>query len=413
MSPTTEASLRRPIVWTVVGNAVYTLAQWAAVAVVAKTLGPVDVGVFALAASVTAPVLVLVQMQLRIVLATDVEHRRPLGDYVVVRVWGALALVALSVAYGLLSGRPRDVVLAIGVFAVAKALDAVADVLYGYHQRLERMDVIARSQAVNGLASLVLLAVGVVATGSLLVGLVGFAAGSLLNLVGYVVPATLRARRVDPGPPDGPGDGRLALVRTALPLGTVLVLSAVATNVPRLVVEDDLGAYSLGLFAGVGYVVLAAGNVVNAVGNAIGPRLARLHASGDRPGFERLLGLGVLFGAGVGVLGALLSWVVGDEVLGLLYTDDYRHSGALLAGLSLASAVSFAASFLVGGATAAQRFSAQLPTAVVATVVAVVVSLVAVPALGLNGAVVAVAAASAVQLVGFGLVVRRTLEEMP
>ncbi len=413
MTGTAEASLRRPIVWTVLGNSVYTLAQWAAVAVIAKTLGPDDVGVFALAASVTAPVLVLVQMQLRIVLATDVAHRRPLADYVVVRVWGAVALVALSLGYALLTGRSRETVLAIGVFAVAKALDAVADVLYGYHQRLERMDVIARSQAVNGAVSVVLLAVGVLLTHDLVVGLLGFAAGSLLNLVGYVVPATRRARRTHPGPPEGSGDGRLALVRTALPLGTVLVLSAVATSVPRLVVEHDLGAVSLGLFAGVGYVVLAAGNVVNAVGNAIGPRLARLHAAHDRRGFERLLGLGLLFGAGVGVLGAVLSWLVGDEVLGLLYTDDYRESGSLLAWLSLASAVSFAASFLVGGATAAQRFSAQLPTAVAATAVAVVVSLVAVPAMGLPGAVLAVAAASLVQLLGFGLVVRRTLEEMP
>ncbi|WP_377644193.1 lipopolysaccharide biosynthesis protein [Oryzobacter terrae] len=406
-------SLRVPIAWTVAGNVVYTLAQWAAVAVIAKTLGTEDVGVFALAASVTAPILVLVQMQLRIVLATDVRRTRPFADYVVVRVWGAVALVVLSLGYAVVTGRARETVVAIGLFAVAKALDAVSDVLFGYHQRLERMDVIATSQVVNGVLSVVLLTAGVLASGELLVGMLGFAAGSLLNLVGYVLPVTLRAVRAEtaPSPRNPPSPGRLSLVRTALPLATVLVLSALATTVPRLVVEADLGAYSLGIFAGVSYVVLAAGNVVNSVGNAIAPRLARHHADGDVAGFLRILRFGVLFGVGLGLVGALLSWLVGGPVLSLLYTDDYAGAAGLLAALCLASAISFAASFLLGAATAAQRFRAQLPTAAASTVAAVVVSLVAIPAYGLWGAVLATAATAVVQLVGFAVVVRRITQE--
>ncbi|HEU5241171.1 MAG TPA: oligosaccharide flippase family protein, partial [Ornithinibacter sp.] len=314
--------LRGPIAWTVGGNLVYTLSQWACVAVIARVLGPADVGVFALAGAVAAPVLVLTQLQLRIVLATDVRHSHRLSDFLVVRSWSAVVLVAVVTLAGLVVGG-REALPVIAVFGVAKAFDSVADVLYGYHQRREEMRAIALGQGVNGILSLVLLATAIWTTGSLLAGVVGFALGSALNLALRVVPAMRASRAVDTDDPRDQPSARARLVRLAAPLAGVLLLGSVAASVPRIVLEDVAGSYALGIFAGVAYVVLAAANLVNAVGNALSPRLARAHADRDRAGFTRLLGCGILFGAGLALAGALLAWVVGDEVLALLYGPEY------------------------------------------------------------------------------------------
>jgi O-antigen/teichoic acid export membrane protein len=402
-------ALRGPIAWTVVGNLVLTAGQWACVAVIAKLLGPADVGVFALAAAVTAPLLVLTQLQLRIVLATDVRYRARLADYVQVRIVSSVVLVALVAAVAVVGGydaRTRDALL---LFGLAKAFDAVSDILFGYHQRREQMRAIALSQGLNGVLSVVMLTLGVALTGDLLVGLAGFALASLVTLVARVVPAARALRRADDEDPRDQAPERLGLIRRAAPLALVLLVTAVAANVPRLVVERDLGAYALGIFAGASYVVVAAANLVNAVGNAISPRLAASFATHDLATFRRILGRGVAFGAGLALVGALLSALVGGPVLTLVYTPDYADAGPLLAGMCLAAALGFSASFLVGAATAAQRFRAQVPVSVATCAVAVVASLLLVPSMGLAGAVLATAAGYAVQLAGYALVVQRAL----
>ena len=212
-----DAGLRGPIGWTVGGNLVYTLSQWACVAVIARVLGPADVGVFALAGAVAAPVLVLTQLQLRIVLATDVRHSHRLSDFLVVRSWSAVVLVAVVALAGLVVGG-REALPVIAVFGLAKAFDSVADVLYGYHQRREEMRAIALGQGVNGILSLVLLATAIWTTGSLLAGVVGFALGSALNLALRVVPAMRASRAVDTEDPRNQPSARARLVRLAAPL---------------------------------------------------------------------------------------------------------------------------------------------------------------------------------------------------
>jgi len=403
--------LRGPILWTLGGNLVYTVSQWACVAVIARSLGPTDVGIFALAGAIAAPVLVLTQLQLRIVLATDVRHSHRLSDFVVVRLWSVVLLVVAVAVAGVVVGGPEawPVIL---VFGVAKALDSVADVLYGYHQRREEMRAIAIGQAVNGLLSVILLSLGVWWSGSLLVGTIGFALGSAANLFLRVVPAARTSRATDTEDPRQQPVARARLVRLAAPLAIVLLLSAVATSVPRIVLEQAAGSYTLGIYAGVSFVVLAAANLVNALGNALSPRLARTHAVGDRKGFIRVLGRGILFGVGLGVVGAVLALLVGDQVLGWLYGPDYGDSGTLLAALCAVSVISFTASFLVGGVTAARRFGQQLPIAVVTCAVAVVGSIWFIPRSGVPGTVAVSLAAAVVQLVGYAVILRRVLRDM-
>lgn len=402
--------LRGPIGWTVGGNVVYTLSQWACVAVIARGLGPADVGVFALAGAIAAPVLVLTQLQLRIVLATDVRHDHRFSDFVVVRLWSAVALVvAVGCAGALVTGREAWGVIA--VYGIAKAFDSVADVLYGYHQRREEMRAIAIGQGVNGILSVVLLSLGIWWSGSLLMGVAGFALASAANLALRVVPAVRASRAADVDDPRDQAPARARLVRLAVPLAAVLLLGSVAASAPRLVLEETAGAYALGIFAGVAYVVLAAANLVNAVGNALAPRLATAHAAGDRVAFGRLLTRGVVFGVGLALTGALLAWLVGDEVLALLYGDEYADSGALLAALCLVSVLAFTGSFLVGAATAARHFREQLPIGVITCAVAVVGSLLVVPPAGVPGVVVVTAVVAAVQVVGYAAVLRRVFRD--
>src|SRR5579875_2135561 len=76
-----EKSVRGNFVWTSAGNAVYAASQWGMVSVLAKLGTPELVGQYALGVAVTTPILMLAQLNLRSVIATDVRREHQFRDY--------------------------------------------------------------------------------------------------------------------------------------------------------------------------------------------------------------------------------------------------------------------------------------------------------------------------------------------
>src|SRR5262245_54066435 len=74
-------SLRHNFSWTLLGNGLYAACQWAIVVVLAKLGTPEMVGKFTFALSLTAPVILLANLNLRRLQATDARHEYEFGEY--------------------------------------------------------------------------------------------------------------------------------------------------------------------------------------------------------------------------------------------------------------------------------------------------------------------------------------------
>ena len=407
-------SLRQNVSWTTAGNLIYALCQWGVLTAIAKTGTPAMVGMFALGLAITAPVMQFANLQLRGVQATDARREYAFGDYVALRLVTTLLALAVSAGIALWIDRSRETTVVILLIALAKAVDALSDVIYGYFQQRERMDVIARAQVASGLLSLTLTAAGLVVFDDIVVGVAGYLAGLIVPLVIYTIPVAHRSLRSsgthstmvrwDPGV-------MRRLAWTALPLGVVMLLLSLNTNIPRYVVEHEQGEGGLGVFAALVYIVVAAGMVVTAVGQAVSPRMARQYAEGALQGFRALLMRAVQISLLLGVLGGVVALVAGRPVISLLYTPEYADDTVAIAILALAGGVTFAASFAGFAMTAARRFRPQVPVFVAVVVASTLASLVLVPAYGLRGAMGAVLVGAAVQLGASLWVVRAALAE--
>ncbi len=407
-------SLRQNVSWTTAGNLIYALCQWGVLTAIAKTGTPAMVGMFALGLAITAPVMQFANLQLRGVQATDARREYAFGDYVALRLVTTLLALAVSAGIALWIDRSRETTVVILLIALAKAVDALSDVIYGYFQQRERMDVIARAQVASGLLSLTLTAAGLVVFDDIVVGVAGYLAGLIVPLVIYTIPVAHRSLRSsgthstmvrwDPGV-------MRRLAWTALPLGVVMLLLSLNTNIPRYVVEHEQGEGGLGVFAALVYIVVAAGMVVTAVGQAVSPRMARQYAEGALQGFRALLMRAVQISLLLGVLGGVVALVAGRPVISLLYTPEYADDTVALVILALAGGVTFAASFAGFAMTAARRFRPQVPVFVAVVVASTLASLVLVPAYGLRGAMGAVLVGAAVQLGASLWVVRAALAE--
>lgn len=399
------ASLRSNFASTFVGNALYGASQWAVLSLIAKLGNSEMLGQYALAVAVTAPVGMLSHLNLRAVLVTDVEHRHPFGDYLAVRLGTtAASLIAIS-AFSVLSGWGWPVAAVILIIGVSLGAEHLSDIYYGPLQRRERMEVIARSMIARGLLSVAALGAALWLTRSLVWAVTVLALGRIAVLLAHDRPRGSAGERLS----RSGLQVQFRIFRTALPLGVVLMLVSLTANLPRYAIERHLGTPELGAFAAVVSFVAAGGTVINALGQAATPRLARYASRRDWARFRRLV-LGFTAVAFLlGVAGVLASALLGRVVLSVVYRPDYAAYGGVLVAAMAAGVSVYVAAALGYVLTSARAFAAQMPLLVAVAASSAVASWLLVPLMGLYGAALAVAIAAWVQIGGELLILRRAM----
>lgn len=409
--------LRINFSWMLAGNMVYAVANWAILSVLARLGNPAEVGRFALALSITAPVILLSQLALRQVQVTDAGREFRFSDYLLLRL--LTTGLAISVIIGLAlthqgDGLAQAVIILVGC---AKGFEALSDIVYSLFQKYERMEVVARSTILRGLLPLLALALAYALSSSLSLAVGCYALGKLAVFVLY----DWRVQK-----------GRFSfadahdhinwrdqirhlpqLVWIALPLGLVASMISAVTALPRIVLEDQHGAAALGIFSSIAYLIVTGNMVVNALGQSALPRLTQHYTRGERQRFVvlllKLLGIGVILACG----GILLSVLIGPTLLNWLYGPEYAAENRILVWLSFSAIFTFMASFLGYGITAGRYFTAQLGTMSVVLVATILFSLLIVPRYGLMGAAVVVILASIVRWLVAACVVLVLLKRFP
>lgn len=417
-----KPSVRAPhlgvsVLWTVTGYVVYMACQWAMLVVVARLGSPEKVGELALGVAVSAPVILFTNLGLRRIQVADAAGRFRFGDYFGLRLLmdgvalGAIAAVAGASGYG------PSVVAAILAMGTAKAVEAVSDVALGELQQGERMDLVAASMALRGIAGLAGLATGMATTGSVAASVLLMAAGWAAVLLLNDLPRASRmlaARGAEGGVRPrwtAPVVGRL--FRLALPLGFVTTLASLMATVPTVLIEKFLGAAELGVYTALAYAWAASHRIASAMGEAASARLARHHAEGRKPAFLRVMAalLG-LAGAG-GLLGLAAAVVAGRPALTLVYGPAYGTRADLLTGFMLVSVVSNLGIVLDYGMTAMGRLRIQPLLYGGALLLFAALCIRLIPLHGLAGAVIALGLVSAAQGLGSLAVVARGLVKFP
>lgn len=398
--------LRAGIIWTFGGQLTYAAAQWGMVALLARLGTVADVGAYSLGLALTAPLFLLVGLQLRSVQATDVRAEYAFAQYFSLRVLGMGLALALTVVLAALYPHARLVLAGLGL---ARVLEGLSDVTYGLMQQRERLDWVARSTMARGVLGLGLLGAAFALSGSVALGAAGIALANLLVFVLYDLP---RTRVLEPGRwwtlriPSG-------LLRVALPLGLVMGLVSLSATLPRLFVERELGTGALGLYSALAYVSVAGSVIVTALGTAVTARLSQQYAAGQRADFVRLTlaltGAAALVGGGL----TLLALVGGAPLLRLLYGPEYASERVSFVWLMVSGALGYLASCAGFAVTAARRFTEQLPLFVGVTAVLALACTWLVPAHGLIGAALASLIGAGVQLLGSWGIVLWALRRSP
>ena len=407
-APFPSTSFRSSLAWTLAGNGLYAAAQWAILSLVAKLGGSEMLGQYALAVALTTPLVMLSHLNLRAVLATDVDGRQPFGDYVTVRLGvSGLGLVGIAIL-ALLSGHSGSLAAVILMTGLAQSSETVSDIYYGAMQRRDEMELIARSMIARGMVSVLAFGLALYVFRDLVWALAAMAAGRLTLLLAYDRPRgaageclTRSGLRAE-----------VAILRSALPLGVMLLLVSLNTNAPRYAIERFLNVSELGVFAAIASFMTVGSMAVNAFGQAITPRLARHFSRRESKPFRRLTFMLAASVCGLGVAGVIVAAVFGEAILGIVYRPEYAAHGGLLVAVMGTAIPGYVAIALGYAITAARAFDVQVPLFCVVAASCGGASWLLVPRFGLRGAALSLALAALVQIGGEALILTRALHRI-
>ncbi len=410
-SRSTPLSLAANFRWALTGNVVYALCQWAMLSVLARWGTPVAVGQFVLGLAIASPIMALAMLQLRNVQITDVHQTFSFSDYFAARiVWTLVGLGAILV-WGTLASEDSTMFWVIVLVGLMKSVDSVSDIVRGLFQYRERMDLNGISMMTKGVLSLLALAISMKLTGSVVVATAAAAVSWFVAFVAYdlvIARRLLSSKAVAPNAGSGfrPRFRLQAMARLtwiALPLGAVMAIISLQTNIPRYVLESYSGSKLLGYFGAIVYPMMAGMMVTTAMGQSASPKLAKYFVE-DLTAFVRLLGR--MSGISAVLALALIAGThfLGDRVLWFLYGPEYATYHREFEVLAVAWGIQLVSSCWGYGLTAARCFRVQVVLTVVSCVATLLASIILVPRYGVMGAALAVLVTSLSMTVGFSLV---------
>jgi O-antigen/teichoic acid export membrane protein len=354
------ASLRAGVAWATGGSAVYLACQYGMLIAIAKLGSSANVGQYAMALAIAAPIIVLSQMQLRQVQVTDVIAETPFAHYVSTRLLATLIAAAAIVCTAVAIGYRGETFAVVGLVAVAKSFESISDIFHGRMQHRERMDVVARSLLLKGLLSLAALVMALYVTRSLAVAVGAVAVVWGVLLVVYDVPHAFesgeRPARLLVWDPRKVG----LLARTALPLTFAAGIGSLSTNIPRYFLEATHGNVAVGLFAVAAMPLALLGLLNTAVSQTTLARAAGHVQRGELQQFSRLgKRIAVIQVASAGML-AIVFATVGGPLMRILFTAEFVPAAPVAAVMAAGAAVGGLAAWGSTLLMAARRFRLQL-----------------------------------------------------
>ncbi|RKG61506.1 lipopolysaccharide biosynthesis protein [Corallococcus sp. CA054B] len=389
----TARSVGSNFIWSLSAGLFYALAQWGVLVAFARLATMEEVGQFALALAITAPVLLMARMQLRTLQATDAKSAFGFQHYLGLMVLNVVAGVAVccAIATGMADSLHAGWVIAL--VALAKGFEAVSEVFYGALQKVERLGLIARSTIAKSVLSVVLVPLALWLTHSPIAGAAAMAFAWAIVL--FVFDART-LRREFPGvrpwstlwrtPWRQEGARLKALFLLCWVLGLTALMAALRPNIPRYLLEAHAGQAELGMYAALAYFAALGGRVVHSLGQAVSPRLGRYHAAGDARRYGKVLMGFTAASAGVGLCAIAGAALLGRWALTLFYGAAYARNLTLFVWLMAAAALEYVCVSLAVGLTAARELKGQVVLLVVSVSVVALGSAVWVPRVGPVGA---------------------------
>ncbi|MBK03915.1 MAG: hypothetical protein CL932_10900 [Deltaproteobacteria bacterium] len=368
--PPTKKSLnlRSNFLWTLFGNGIFAASQWLILIALTKQVPEKMVGQFFLGLTVSSPLLLFTDMNLRAVLVADAKNRFRYADYMKLRLWTFPVAVLLMLIIVFASGYEWQAIIVIFLVFAFKGFEAIGRITHAIFQRYERMDKVSISMMLRGTFSAIALSIMAYTTKQVSWAILGVVVINACIFFFYDLPQSLsfahthdEERTIYEAEEDRSHQQNdiLGLLKHAYPLGLSALFGSLIIYIPNYILEMYHGEEVLGIYSAMFYLGLLGNMVMGALGQATSARMARAHTNGDVKGFLRLLFILILIALCVGGGLIFLAYFFGPKILTLLYKASYAKHHIVFVWIAISVSCSFLDIALSYGMLASQSFKSQ------------------------------------------------------
>ena len=414
-------SLRKNFSWAMFGSGFYALCQFGLLVALTKIGDPQMAGQYTLGLAVTAPVIIFLGFNLRAVIVSDTRRECPCGVYLAFRLLAMATAMCIIGGIVLIAGYRRETAVVIMLLALAKSIEAISDIFFGYFQQNERMDQITISMIVRGILSVLLFIDGMWLFGGVWGGIAGLITAWLATLLLFDIPRAVRFAKhramhqqtaKESFWPRWDACRLKQLFVLSAPLGVVVMLVSLNGNIPRYFVEAWHGEAALGIFGPISYFMVLGNVVVMALGHSAAPRIARYYSQGNRLAIIALLVRQNAIGAFLGAAMILMAATAGGWILTTVFGAEYASQSMVFLLITVAISISFITMFCGFALTAMRVFRAQVPLAAATACVMFAACQAFVPQHAIVGAAVATIIGTTFQATSYGLMLLAVIYRM-
>jgi O-antigen/teichoic acid export membrane protein len=391
-------------IWALFGNIFYAFTQWLTLIAIIKFGSLEMAGQYGYALALTAPIFLLLNLQLRGILATDHTKQATVNDYFTIRV--ITSIIALLICVFTAFFLNETIRLIILLVACCKMVESYSELLYGVLQKNEKMKNIAISRILRGVGSVLILSILLSNTQELFVALFGVLVVWISVLVFYdfiMCDTKIKMKKLAL-------KNCKVIIRIGIPLGFVLMLTSLVENIPRYVIEHYYGTATLGIYTAIVYFKVAGNTLINAIGQSTAHRFSKYYVERKTVEFKRLLLKVVVFAGCIGIVGVLITLVLGKWLLSLFYSSSFEQYSSIFVIIMVASLFSYLASVFGTVMTSVRIVKAQSFIFIPVCILSLVVSILIIPVHGLMGASLVLLINAIVQLALSAVVTYQTLK---
>ena len=411
-------SLSQNSLWRMAGQIIYLACQWGILVALAKLGNPEMVGQFSLGLAISAPIILFFNFQLRIVQSTDIKNEYAFSEYFILRALSGLGAFFTTFLITWFLDYTNNMVLIVVGIALAKITESMSEVIHAFFQKHEQMKFVAYSLIIKGFFALIFLTIGIYISGVLIGGIIGMICAWTIALIfdmrkgakmyNSIAIEKKRGLRFFLEPFLKLKTAK-KLVMLTLPLGFVTMLSSFTSNVPRYFIGYYLGERELGLFSAVSYFMMFGVLMSSAFGETVAPRLAKYYAAKDNRSFLLLLRAVLTTGTIVWLLGLGVVAIMGEDILALIYSNEYSKYSEILFWVIFAAGLAFIASMIRYAIMATKFYKGQTPLFLSLAMITVLFCYIFIPKYGVMGACISLNLTMLSQIVGSTFMLYRVI----
>lgn len=322
-----------------IGSIVLMFGQWLISVLIVRMSGYEDAGIFSLAMTVSNVFSFFANYGLRNYQVSDVAGRYTQGQYILTRLFTALASVVGCAVYLLAAGGYSAVERwAILLYLLYSNVNVISDTLLGALQLHNRLDINGYSNTLRGTVCFVAFVGSYLVLHNLLVSLGIMALATLVLTLVYDWRCFCRVEKVERW---GVQDRKavVLLLKTCFALMLSNIFPVITTALPRRAIQKLAGTEQLGYFSSIFTPTVLITTLVPAIIIALVPKMATAWNRGNRRKLVELAGQTYGLAIGFVLIAELGAFVAGRFVMELVFGEAILQYYTLLYWAILATGI--------------------------------------------------------------------------